>query len=152
MRFLLPFLLILLAIPSSTVAQGATQPRLPPSETSLLGWSSDRVQILTRGPRISPSEWQLPDSGAPRTTARTRREGSPVSVGATAPVPEEVRRGAIVGAVAGAAFGLFVVNFADCAGSDCATQRVFGVVAFTGAGAAIGAAMGGLRRWARGYR
>jgi hypothetical protein len=152
MRFLLTFLLTLALIPTSTLAQGATRPGLPPSETSLLWSSFGAVQILTPTLRVSPSKWQLPHSGAPRTIPRPRREGTALSLGATAPVPEEVWRGAIVGAVAGAAFGLFVVNFADCAGSDCATQRVFGVVAFTGAGAAIGAAMGGLRRLTRGNR
>jgi hypothetical protein len=131
--------------PGSAIAQ-STAPDPPPS---LSAESPGGFEILALDLPVSPSEWQLPNSGYSRTSPRPGRDGTAVSVSATARVPQEVRRGALIGAVAGAAFGLWVVNFADCDGSGCASQRVVGMVAFTGVGAAIGGAMGGLRRLSR---
>lgn len=53
-----------------------------------------------------------------------------------------VRIGAVVGASAGALFGLAVVLFADCAGPDCTRERIFGILAHAGIGTPIGAALG----------
>ena len=43
----------------------------------------------------------------------------------------------------GAAFGLAVVLFADCAGPTCARERVLGVAMHAAIGAAFGVVLGG---------
>jgi hypothetical protein len=45
--------------------------------------------------------------------------------------------------VVGAAFGLAVVLFADCAGPTCARERVMGVALHAAIGAGIGLVLGG---------
>ena len=50
--------------------------------------------------------------------------------------------GAIVGSIAGALFGLAVVSFADCAGSNCSAERVVGVAGHAAGGAASGLLLG----------
>ena len=53
-----------------------------------------------------------------------------------------VRAGALVGAAAGALFGLAVVGFADCEGPHCTRERVLGVLAHIGLGLPPGALLG----------
>lgn len=48
-----------------------------------------------------------------------------------------------IGAVVGAAFGMWVISIADCGGSNCTAQRVVGVAGNALGGAAIGALLGG---------
>ena len=44
----------------------------------------------------------------------------------------------------GAAFGLAVVLFADCAGPTCARERVLGVAMHAAIGAGVGLVLGGV--------
>jgi hypothetical protein len=50
--------------------------------------------------------------------------------------------GAGVGGALGASFGLAVVSFADCAGPNCAYERIIGVLGHTAGGAGAGGALG----------
>ena len=52
--------------------------------------------------------------------------------------------GAIGGALLGTLFALAVVSFADCAGPNCGSERVIGVLGHAAAGAAMGLLLGGI--------
>ncbi len=49
--------------------------------------------------------------------------------------------GAGIGGVLGASFGLAVVSFADCAGRNCACERIVGVLGHAAGGAGGGVAL-----------
>ena len=51
-----------------------------------------------------------------------------------------------MGGVLGASFGVAVVSFADCAGPNCAYERIVGVLGHAASGAAGGVALAFLLR------
>jgi hypothetical protein len=101
---------------------------------------------------------QVPAAGAPTSLAARPASLSELSAGAALahlPAPTNMVSsqkslsrhllvGSSIGAVAGAAFGLWVISMADCGGSNCTQQRVLGVAGLAAGGAAIGALGGGL--------
>lgn len=123
--------LALLAAPAGAPAQDA-YPAPVPDGTS-------RVEAVRPAPAVAPFRVSAGYAPASRTP-----DAAPAAAFAAPSASRHLLVGAGIGAVAGAAFGLAVVSFADCGGPDCSGERVLGVASLTLGGAAIGALVGGL--------
>lgn len=131
------FVLAALVHPWSARAQPATSaPALPPGSSAFALRSGPAEDVPPRTAVVV-----LPDT--PAWSARGAMDIERISAIRTPSLSRHVRIGGGIGAVAGAALGLWVISIADCGGSNCTTQRVVGVAGNALGGAAIGALIGG---------
>lgn len=144
MRFRSVLLVIALSLVSSLAeaAHAQTGPAAASRESSPRGTCLESCAGFAADAPLGPTRrWVLPPSEPRSLSAADDAEIEWLRPQA-ARLSSPVRRGAIVGGVIGAAFGLAVVSFADCSGSGCTSQRVIGVAGLGIAGAAAGALVG----------
>lgn len=112
-------------VPAATPASSPAEDFVAPA-----GWS--------HSPFPSPARETIPPTGSFAAAAMMERSRQR----AAGSLSRHVVLGAGIGALAGAALGLWVISIADCGGPGCTAERVLGVAGNALGGAAIGALIG----------